>query len=447
MTPEEAADWLDRISGLGWRLTLDRVEEALERLGRPQDSFSAVHVAGTNGKGSCCAFVEAALLAAGLPTGRFTSPHVCRVEERVRVGGRDLDPHDLALCLTRVREAAADDLPITYFEAMTAAGYLAFADGGVTLAAVEVGLGGRLDATRTCVPAVSVITSVGLDHTNVLGDTPALIAGEKAGILRPGVPAVTGATGEALAAIERRAAEVGAPLRVLGRDVRLSRGADGGWTYEGPSWTLRGWSTSLEGGHQAHNAACALAAVELLAGSGVPVTPAHARLGLARAAIRGRFERVPSPAEGPELIVDCAHNADGAAALAALVREALPGRRLHLVFGALADKALQAEVDTLAPLAARVTAVTVEAGRRTRSAAEVADALGRASAAPVDAIDDPVEAVRAALAAAAPADVVLVAGSVYLAGAVLAASDAGALWPAPAPRASLAACSAGASPR
>ena len=131
MTPDEALRWLDDISGLGWKLTLDRVEQALVRLGSPQRAFSAVHVAGTNGKGSCCAVVEATLLAAGLPTGRMTSPHVCRLEERVRIGGRDADPVALARWLTLVREAASDDLPITYFEAMTAAGYVGFAERGV----------------------------------------------------------------------------------------------------------------------------------------------------------------------------------------------------------------------------------------------------------------------------------------------------------------------------
>ncbi len=426
MTPDEAERWLDGISGLGWKLTLDRVVEALERLGEPQRAFSAVHVAGTNGKGSCCAFAEAMLLAAGLPTGRFTSPHVIRLQERVRIGGEDVDRESLARWLTAVRVAVRDDLPITYFEAMTAAGFLGFARSGVRWAAVEVGLGGRLDATKTCVPAVSVITTVGRDHTKVLGTTPSAIAGEKAGILRPGVPVVTGADGEALATIEQRAAEVGAPLRVLGRDVHLRR-RDGAWDYEGPTWRLTGLTPSLEGPHQGHNAACALAAAELLAESGAPLTPEHAREGLARARIPGRFERVGRAEGGAELVVDCAHNVDGARALAATVREALDGRRLHLVYGALVDKDMEGALAVLAPLADRASGVTVEAGRRTRPAGEVAETLSRLLGREAPGLDDPVEAVRRALGEAGEGDVVLVAGSVYLAGTVLGAVEAGEL--------------------
>ncbi len=410
MTPEQAHAWLDSITGRGWKLELDRIGAALSRLGDPQDDWRAVHVAGTNGKGSTCAFVEGIVQAASVPTGRFTSPHVVAIEERIRIDGRDRHPTELAALLSEVRTACeAADLGITYFEAMTAAAFLAFSRAGVRVAAVEVGLGGRLDATRTCRPAVSVITSIGLDHTRLLGDTHALIAAEKAGILRPDVPVVTATYGEALAVIEQRAEEVGAgPVHVLGRDF--------------PPASLPA-DCRLPGPHQADNAACAIVACSLL---GVPITDQQLQDGLSRARIRGRLERVPLADSRGELWVDCAHNVEGAAALSAAMEGMRPGRSVHLVYGCLSDKR---PAEVLAQLPAdRLTAVTVQAGPRTRTASDLlAFAADRLAAA--NAVDDPTSAVAAALRSCGRGDVVLVAGSVYLAGEVLGAADRGEIWP------------------
>lgn len=416
MNSAQAHAWLDSITGRGWKLQLDRIDHALALLDRPQDSWRAVHVAGTNGKGSTCAFVEGILLAAGLRCGRFTSPHLVAVEERVRLDGADLSPAALAALLTEVRQVCDEaELGVTYFEAITAAGFLAFARAGVPLAAVEVGLGGRLDATRTCRPAVTVVTSIGLDHTRLLGDTPAAIAAEKAGIFRQGVTIVTACQDEALEVIRRRAEDVDAgAVLVLGEDFGPAQLPD---------------DCGLPGPHQEANAACAIAACEVVAGQALdePISQAQIRSGLSRARIRGRLERIELADCQAELWVDCAHNVDGARALCAAVHSLRPGRRVHLVYGCLSDKQ---PADVLAALPCdSLTAVTVEAGSRTRRAQELLP-FARARRSDAQAHEGPIPtAVTAALRGAGPGDLVLVCGSVYLAGEVLAAADGGEIWP------------------
>ncbi len=317
---------------------LDRIRAMLAALGDPQRSFRSVLIAGTNGKGSVAAGVEALLRAEGHRTGLYTSPHLVDPSERVRVDGRPVDAGLL-------EAAAADVLPLarregaTFFEAITAVGFLAFARSGVAWAAVEVGLGGRLDATNVLAPDACAITNVDLDHSEYLGDTPEAIAAEKAGILKPGVPAVAGPMGERpLAVVEATARAVGAPLRVLGRDpVVESISADrGGTTFVYRSEALpdgHAFRTPLVGAHQAVNAGLAVAAVE---SSGARPVPDRIAAALADLRWPGRFD-VRTRTDGT-WVFDVAHNPAGARQLAATLAQVTLPRPRVCVVGILGDK-------------------------------------------------------------------------------------------------------------
>ncbi len=285
---------------------LGRVRTALERLGDPQKRFAAVQIAGTNGKGSTAAMTEAILRGAGLRTGLYTSPHLARFTERIRVAGREVDGERLAALDARV---VATGVPLTYFEIATVLGFLVFAEEAVDAAVLETGLGGRLDAVTAAEPLCTAITSIGIDHTAYLGTTLAQIAREKAGILKPNVPCLLGRLPEeAHREIARRAAEVGAPLRHLGADFSPPPGPLG-----------------LGGPHQRDNAAIATALARAVAARlGRPLDDATVAEALAGTSWPGRLERV-----GTDLLLDCAHNAEGARALAAALagdRGRSPGR-------------------------------------------------------------------------------------------------------------------------
>jgi dihydrofolate synthase / folylpolyglutamate synthase len=321
MTLEEALRGLYARASLGMRLGLAPMREACARLGHPEAAFPVVHVAGTNGKGSVCAMVEAALRADGRTTGMYTSPHLCRFAERIRLNGEPIDDAHLARVVAIALTAGPE---LSFFEVATLAAFVAFRDANVDVGVIEVGIGGRLDATNVVPsPVASAITRIAFDHTDRLGPTLADIAREKAGIARPGGLLVLGPIeGEPLAVIEAEAARVGAILR------------------RAPE---RDAETGLAGAHQKENANVAWAL-----GEAAGVSAGAIARGLQQARWPGRLERI-AHARGPYLL-DAAHNPDGAAALA----RALAGERARcLVFGALADKPWQEMLDALAPLAER----------------------------------------------------------------------------------------------
>jgi dihydrofolate synthase/folylpolyglutamate synthase len=326
---------------------LDRIREILAGLGDPQLSFRSILIAGTNGKGSVAAGVEALLRAEGYRTGLYTSPHLVEPSERVRVDGRPVERGLL-------EAAASDVLPLarredaTFFEAITAVGFLVFARAGVETAAVEVGLGGRLDATNVLAPESCVITNVDLDHADYLGDTLEAIAAEKAGILKPGVPAVAGPMGERpLAVVESRAQAVGAPLRVLGRDPvveSISTGLEGTSFVYRSEWMPVGhaFRTPLVGVHQAVNAGLAVAAVE---SCGIPPFPERIAAALADVRWTGRFDVRTRP-DGT-WVFDVAHNPAGARALAAALSQVQLPRPRVCVVGILGDKPWREMLDPI----------------------------------------------------------------------------------------------------
>jgi dihydrofolate synthase/folylpolyglutamate synthase len=326
-------------------LNLGRVHDLLDRLGRPQDRFRCVHIAGTKGKGSTSAMIESVLRAAGYRTGLYTSPHLHTFRERIRCGGALIPKAHVAAVLAEARPAIEATPGITTFEIMTALAFSFFAQQGVEWAVVETGLGGRLDATNVVQPAVCAITSLSYDHVELLGHTLALIAQEKAGIIKAGTPVVSAPQApEAAAVIEQVSAAQGARLVTAGVDwtaeprsadlsgqtLTLRRTADG--------WTLPDLRIALLGDHQLVNTTVAVAVLDELRGQGVRITEQTLRVGLAEARWPGRFELLN---QQPALILDCAHNEDSMHWLRKTLADFLPSaasHRLALVFGASADK-------------------------------------------------------------------------------------------------------------
>jgi dihydrofolate synthase/folylpolyglutamate synthase len=416
-------------------LSLDRVWRLLERLGRPDQALPPViHVAGTNGKGSLIAFLRAMLEAAGYRVHAYTSPHLVRFHERIRLNGDLIAEADL-LNLLEEAERANGSEPITFFEVTTCAAFLAFSRQPADILLLETGLGGRLDATNVIPkPALTAITPVSMDHMQYLGDSLAAIAREKAGILKPGAPAVVAAQqAEALSAIEGRAREIGAPLSLGGRDWTFSVEAAGeGFTFQGADGVPRRYpAPRLLGAYQNDNAAVALACVEAL--RDFRIGNAAIEAGLARAVWPGRMQRLArgplaeSLPNGWELWLDGGHNAAAAAALGSAIdawnADSGARRPLHVVFGMINSKV---PVDFLRPLAARadsLTAVAIPGEPASHSAAESAGFARAAGAANVGEAGSVAEAVSA-VATVAGADHtparILICGSLYLAGKVLA---------------------------
>jgi len=310
------------------RLGLDAMREACARAGHPERSFAALHVAGTNGKGSVCAMVESIARAHGLRTGLYTSPHLCRFAERIRLDGEPIDDDSLASLLERALDSGPD---LSFFETATLAAFLAFRDARVDLAILEVGIGGRLDATNVIpCPRAAAITRIALDHTDRLGNTLEEIAREKAGIAKPGLDLVVGPVSPVVrAAIDEVARSHGATTTSVEPESA------------GPGPKTQTWETRLAGAHQVENARVAAAL-----GARIGASPMAIAKGLATARWPGRLERIG------DFLLDGAHNPDGADALARHLRSlAVPPERVALVFGTLGDKDWAAMLDILAPLA------------------------------------------------------------------------------------------------
>jgi dihydrofolate synthase / folylpolyglutamate synthase len=415
--------WIERRQRFGMRPGLARTRALLAAVGDPQDRLEVALVAGTNGKGSVTALLDAMLRAEPgprAPVGRFVSPHLQRFEERFHVDGRPCGDGDLAGALAELRPAA-ERIEATFFEVLVALALQLFAHAGVGRAVLEVGMGGRLDATNATEPTLSVVTQIALDHMEVLGPDVATIAAEKAGILRPGVPAVTSADGVALDVLRAAAARLGAPLGVVDEAgyALLDRGWDGvevvGGSGPSASPSVR---APLLGPHQARNLAAAVMAARAW---GVPW---EAVVGGA-AAVRwpGRLEVIH--ARGCRWLLDGAHNPAGARALGAAL-DRLAAEPVAVVVGVTAERRDGELLPWLAALAPRVVATAAARSPRSAPAPEVAARLRALGIAPDRLVvaAAPERALEAAerLARAAPAGptapTVVVAGSLYLIGEV-----------------------------
>lgn len=364
MTYEESIAYLEGFTSFGIKPGLDRITHLLSRLGNPQTSYKVVHITGTNGKGSVAALMQEALLASGVRTGRFTSPHLSSYTERMRINHQFISPEAFAALMMDIKPHV-DAMILegyespTQFEVLTAAAFLFFEMEKVMYAVVEVGLGGTLDSTNVVNPEVSVITNVTIDHTSYCGDTIEEIASHKAGIIKPHVPVVTGAQSPALEIIQKRAKAVDSPLYVFGRDFKItsrSMSERGQMvTVEGDSLDKALLFTPLLGIHQAVNLACATMAVKLLIQKDPSVSEAGMREGFARAFWPGRFEVVK--ALGRTFIFDGAHNAGGAESFSMAYRELFKERSKTIVFGVLEDKDIKSIIHFI--VSPKDTVVTV----------------------------------------------------------------------------------------
>ncbi len=398
---------------------LGRMEALLAALGDPHLRVPAIHVVGTKGKGSVAALLQSALVEAGYRVGLYTSPHLHSFRERIAVDREPCSPDDFTELVERVWPAvegvgtSPHGWPTT-FEVLTAMAFVAFAARACAYQVVEAGVGARLDATNVVPrPLLSVLTTISLDHTDLLGDTVEQIAWDKAHAVKAGRPVVVAPQpAAALAAIRAAAAARGAPVVDVAGAYAWQRGAfdRGGQEFQvaGPTGVIRGWLPLL-GEHQLENAACALAACDALRAEGVALPATAVVAGLARVRWPGRLEVL---AEAPMVVVDGAHNADAAARLADAVRDYLPHRRLLLVLGASADKDLVGLVAGLAPVTSRVLA-----GRarhpRSRDPAAIVSLFARAGVAGA-AYPSVAAALAAARAEAAADDLVLATGSLFV---------------------------------
>jgi dihydrofolate synthase/folylpolyglutamate synthase len=311
---------------------LDRMFALMDALGNPQNAYPVIHVAGTKGKGSVSALCASGLQAAGYKVGLYTSPHLLDYCERIQVNGEPISHASMVELVEQIKPAVAKISKLTTFEITTALGFLAFAKQGCNAAVIEVGLGGRLDATNVVTPKVSVITSLSYDHMAVLGDTLAKIAGEKAGIIKPGVPVVSSPQkDEALDVIFRAAKEKGASLTLVGRDVKFEPLSS---SLDGQSFRIQNseFRIPLLGVPQLENAAVAYAALKA---SGIPISDDAIQKGFSQVKWRARFEIAR---RDPPVIFDSAHNQDSFAKLRQTLEEYFPARQVYLIFGASEDK-------------------------------------------------------------------------------------------------------------
>jgi len=394
-------------------LKLERVVEALRLCGSPQQHFAAIHVAGTNGKGSTAAFLHSMLSAAGYRTGLFTSPHLIDFCERIRLGRRWITEQEVIDGVAEIRTSIEPaGIRLTPFEMMTVLAFRTFARTGMEIAVVEVGLGGRLDATNVLTPVVSLITSIGLDHQAYLGNTESAIAGEKGGIIKPGVPVVVGnVTAEIREILCSIATERESPAYLLNRDFTVHETTKDHLGYTGLRWQIDDLQLGLRGHIQYHNAAIALAALEL-GQQAFPVTIEQARLGLRTARWPGRLEVV---SQQPLVILDGAHNPQAVETLQTELPALVQGKRVKLLFAVMHDKDWQSMVPILTQLATEVVVTRVQQARA-EDPAQLSSAF--APLCPTRVMTDAKDACRQMLATAGPGDAVLIAGSLFLVGEV-----------------------------
>lgn len=408
---------------------LDRMFALMEELGDPQKKYPIIHVAGTKGKGSVAALCASALKAASYKTGLYTSPHLWDYVERIQINGEPISHEQLVELVEEVKPAVAKIPKLTTFEITTAIGFLAFAKNDVNAAVIEVGLGGRLDATNVVMPKVSVITSLSYDHMAVLGNTLAEIAGEKAGIIKQGVPVVSAPqTEEALQVLERMAKQKNSPFILVGANIkfeRLTSSLDGqslrlsplrpslGQAFHFPLSTqppMLDLTVPLLGAHQIENAAIAYAALKM---SGIPISNEAIQKGFSQVKWPARFQVLRRE---PPVVIDSAHNRDSSRRLRETLDEYFPEIPVILIFCALEDKDITGILEELKPRLERVIATRAD-HPRAPSAEWIAEQVKKVGI-PVEVVTLVADALERALELAGAQKLVLSAGSVAFAGEV-----------------------------
>lgn len=408
---------------------LETMQQLCEALGHPEQEFAVIHIAGTNGKGSVAAICEAALRTMGIPVGRYTSPHLIRVNERFLINGEEVSDEALTNALDKVEQICAEKgLEPTFFEVLTACAWVLFREAGCRIVVCETGMGGRWDATNVIeAPLVTVITRVALDHCAVLGETISAIAAEKAGIIKAGCPVVMGQMAPAARqVIEAVAAEKGAPVHSAEEEIRVtvSRRTIHGQTLQcsSPTCDYPAALTRLAGSYQVINAATALCALECLAERGLPIPPKAFTEALRTVEWRGRCQLIASD---PPTFLDGGHNPDALKALRESLKSMHIRRRVALVCGFCGDKAVGDALKEIAPLITTAWTVPI-ANPRTMTPEAVADEAKRAGIAHAIPMASVAEALEAATTWAQDNQgTVVICGSLYLVGEVLALQDEG----------------------
>lgn len=415
--------YLEKLNAFGIKPGLSRISRLCELLQNPERKFRAVHISGTNGKGSTAAMTAAVLAALGLTTGLYTSPHLISYTERIKLNGHDIGEDDFASFLQIVRDAAEamvrdGDQPPTQFEVLTATAFLYFAEKGAEYAVIEAGLGGLLDSTNVILPKVSVITNVTAEHLDRCGGTLAGVAHHKAGIIKPKIPAVTAARGMPLRIIKAAATEKEAPLYVAGEDFSF---AVKGRTPKGQTVSLSVPDFGIDdfryfipfiGEHQAENSAAALMSIALLAKDDSRLSMEAARSAIWGTKWPGRFERMD--VDGKTVVIDGAHNPSGMEALRRTLDEYFPDSPRVFILGILRDKDIDAMLRTLLRPCDMVVTTTPDSER----AVDAASLARRISGSYVTSVPEPELALKKALELASCEHLVCCAGSLYLIGKI-----------------------------
>lgn len=414
---EKCLEEMYSLRRFGIILGLDMIRNILEALGNPHEHYKTIHVAGTNGKGSIASNLASILQTAGYSVGLYTSPHLVRFNERIKIDNEEISEQEIVAAYEGVKKVYPGDREPTFFEYTTAMAFEHFKNRKVDWAVIETGMGGRLDATNVLVPEVSIISTLSLEHQIYLGNRLTQIAEEKGGIIKPGIPVVTGVRQKAaLSVLNRIAKSKSAPLYRLGSDFRVRRDGEGGFSYFGMGRVWRDMKTKLLGRHQVDNAAVVLAACELLKDKdpdtlGRNLTIEVIRRGLEKNVWPGRLEKV---SDTPFVLLDGAHNLAAVKNLSRFLSEQFPGRRITLVAGILDDKSYAAMLNILLPHCMRVilTCPKIERGLSPETLYPVA----KKAVSDVRVIEDVAQAVKHAVETAAPEDVVCIAGSLYVVG-------------------------------
>ncbi|MDJ0783903.1 MAG: folylpolyglutamate synthase/dihydrofolate synthase family protein [Desulfosarcinaceae bacterium] len=422
--PTAYAQCLNEMYGMrrfGIKLGLETIQSVLAKLGNPHTSYRIVHIAGTNGKGSVAASLATILTQAGHKVGLYTSPHLVRFNERIAIDGAPISDTEVLETFSAVRDAYVGERDLTFFEFTTGMAFLSFARHQVEWAIVETGMGGRLDATNSVTPDLTVITNVSIEHRSYLGNTLAAIAGEKAGIIKPGIPVVSAVRQPVAREVVCRTAEAQqAPLFLKGRDFRVRRRhkSAGQFNYYGIHECWRDLKINLAGDHQFENAALILAACELLRDQGVELPEAALRQGLGDTHWPGRLEIA---SDDPLVVLDGAHNLAAARNLGRHLRSRLQDKSITLVVGILDDKPYRAMLKEWVPSCQRVilTQPVIDRSLAPEALVPVVASMGITP----QIVREVDEAVHTAIGLCGPDDAVCIAGSLYVVGEAKAALD------------------------
>jgi dihydrofolate synthase / folylpolyglutamate synthase len=409
---QKCLDEMFSLHRFGIKLGLDLISDILTKLDNPQNAFSCIHIAGTNGKGSIASALSAILREAGFKVGLYTSPHLVRFNERIAINNNQISDEEVVSAHEAVKLVHAGSREPTFFEYTTAMAFYLFAKSNVDWAVIETGMGGRLDATNIVSPTLSIISNISMEHQYYLGNSIAQIAYEKGGIIKKNTPVVTGAKHkDAVRVLRKIAAERTAPFYRLGEHFKVRREPQETFSYFGIHQNWKKLRTSLPGDHQVDNAGVVLAACEILKQKHVPIEFPAVKKGIETFKWPGRLELIAGP---PEILIDGAHNLMAARILAKYLSGHMNGRNITLVIGILDDKPHQSMLRTLLPLSHRIllTQPKIDRSLPPEKLYQVVQTLGRNA----DIIPDVGDAVNFALNTSPPDGVVCITGSLYVVG-------------------------------